>query len=277
MKLSFNFLIIIFFLLVGCNQVTDKKFSDSSVSTPIKEFNDDFQNGLKEFWEWEVADSSRVNIVQNPLGENKNVLQVDLEMEDYASGGKRNEVLFFPKDSMGYKVEYGFKFMLPESFFKQDEEPGYIIIHQWHDLPDPGFNWTTQKKSTHPPIYLYVDRKNGDDYDLMFSAGLETGGMDETIKVAWKEKLEPNQWYDFSCEIRWHIHNNKGFAKPRLNGENFINPGNGKTFPIIRRRNMYNSLPNYQKIGLYRFGGEKYKKTIYFDDFYLESYREIDC
>jgi hypothetical protein len=84
--------------------------------------------------------------------------------------------------------------------------------------------------------------------------------------------MQPNKWYEFSCEVLWHIYTHTGYAEPKLNGEPFFNNPNDTINPHkIYRRNMYNGVGNYYKMGLYRFGNEIEEKTIYFDDFYCES------
>jgi hypothetical protein len=144
-------------------------------------FKDDFENGLQSFWNPEMVDSSRYIIVKDPLNKSNNVLRVNLQLDDYTNGGKRSEMKIEYMDELDIITKYKFKFLLPESFFNSKEKPGMIIIHQWHDQADPGFNWTTQKKTTHPPVHLFLNRKDGGIYELVFRTGLETGDMNETV------------------------------------------------------------------------------------------------
>jgi len=249
--------------------------------TEIKEpkiFCDDFENEMQNFWIKQLAHESRDSILKDPLNKNNTVLKVTNNLEDRVSGGIRSELLFFPKDSIGYKTKYSFRFLLPEEFFKKGEAKGWYIIHQWHDAPEPGFNWKTYKRKTQPPVHLLVEHNTNGEYFLYFKSGLETGSLNEIESIKWKEKLKPNKWYTFSCEILWGMYSaeNFSYAKPKLDGKYFVNKFNTKdstfTHKIVRR-NMYNSIPNYFKFGLYRAGYEKYNRDIYFDDFYLESER----
>jgi|SRR5690606_17141608 len=280
MKHLFLFLFILLFY--SCTENTKSiEIKDSEIELIDESkviFNDDFENGLQNFWEAETVDSTRYSIVSDPLNETNKVLRVRLGLDDYTNGGKRSELKIIHHGILDHKSEISFRFMLPEDFFRTDEKPGFIIIHQWHDQADPGFNWSTQNKVTHPPIHLYIDRKEGGIYKLISKVGLKTGAMDETITSVWKGDLRPNEWYSYSCEIYWHIYTHTAYAKPKINGEYFYtsNDANGNYTHKIYRRNMYNGIGNYPKLGLYRFGNELEEKTIYFDDFKLVT-KKSEC
>ncbi|MGJ8665375.1 MAG: heparin lyase I family protein [Patiriisocius sp.] len=272
-------------LFISCNDVSETKRNSSETKTininsisknkTIKIIEDDFEGPLKKIWKKEQQDSSRILTVSDPLNKNNKVLKVDLNIGDYASGGLRTEVLFEPKDSFGYQTNYSFKFLFPDDFFKKGEKKGWFIIHQWHDAPAPGFNWKTYNRITAPPIHLLVEHNPNGDYYLIFKTGLKIGSMDEIYSVFWKEKLKPNEWYEFSCEVLWSLYNSEGYAAPKLNGEppyDFSDEVTQKRVKVMRR-NMYNSIPNYFKMGLYRSNYEEYNRTIYFDDLKYNSFR----
>lgn len=279
------FLFTFILLFLSCSEnpkPIERNHPEVQVTEKIKEpkivFNDDFENGLQDFWVAETVDTTRYSIVSDPLNAHNKVLRVRLGLDDYSNGGKRSELKILHHGELDYKSEYSFRFMLPEDFFRTDEKSGFIIIHQWHDQADPGFNWSTQNKVTHPPIHLYIDRKEGGIYKLISKVGLKTGAMDETITSVWKGDLRPNEWYSYSCEIYWHIYTHTAYAKPKINGEYFYtsNDANGNYTHKIYRRNMYNGIGNYPKLGLYRFGNELEEKTIYFDDFKLVT-KKSEC
>lgn len=283
-KTLFYTLIILFLMIIGfyyLNTRSEKLITLEPISEKSLIFNlmDDFDNHLQPFWSKEVADSLRYEIVSDPLDETNSVLKVDLFLEDY-SNGLRSEILVFTKDSIGYKTNYSFRFLVPENFFQYDEAPGWIIIHQWHDLPDPGFNWASQNKATQPPIHLMFERNREGEYDLVFKTGLKTGHMDEIVSVKWPGEILPDTWYTFSCEVYWHVYNNKAYSIPMLDSKYFINDEFRSEQSIeqhkIYRRNMYNALPNYFKFGLYRSGTEKHNRTIFLDDFQYNSER-VSC
>lgn len=276
-KFIFIYIVGFAILFYSCNDKENEPCPElPNYSNSKKEFKEDFENGLQSFWTKELADSTRMDIVKDSFNPKNKILKIDLNLEDYASGGIRSEILMHPKDSFGYKANYSFKFLLPDSFFQKGEPQGWYIIHQWHDAPAPGFNWKTYNRKTQPPIHLLIEHNPNGEYFLYFKTGLEIGEIKEIVPVKWKNKLEPNKWYTFSCEILWSLYNKEGYAAPKLDGEYFLNqtsPNDTLVNHKIYRRNMYNIIPNYFKFGLYRSGRENYNRTIYFDDFKFESQR----
>jgi hypothetical protein len=269
--------VILVILCFSCNSEKEKtvvEIVDHRVN--CKNFSDYFEGKIASFWIKELADMSRHSIVKDPLNADNQVLKIDLKLEDFTNGGKRSEIRMSPKDSFGYKTTYSFKFLLPDSFFQKDEVISRYIIHQWHDEAFPGFDWKTNP-ATQPPIHLLIEQQSEGDYYLVFNTGIKIGSLNEVYSKRWNEKLKPNKWYTFSCEILWSLYNAEGYASAKLDGKYFINWINSKDSTEVHwisRRNMYNVSPNYYMFGLYRAGLEKHDRTIYFDDFMFESYRE---
>lgn len=277
-----NLLLIIFVcsFFISCNQENEQVIEPLPEAEEVdltRVYKEDFEKDFKDFWLFEAQDSSRFMIVKDPLNSDNQVLKVNLKLDDYNSGGRRAELRTIHTEPLDYLSKYGFDFMLPDSFFEEVEKPGIIFIHQWHDQADPGFNWSTQNKVTHPPIRLFIDIKEDNKYKLVFGAGLETGNMNEVIYSVWEENLEPNRWYSFSCEVFWHVYNDEAYAIPMLDGKYFYSNNTEEEHRHkILRRNMYNGIGNYFKMGLYMFGKEHDEKYAFFDNFYLES-TEISC
>ena len=269
-KLMSFFLIFLFFSCKNETITLDNEVVEVSRS-------DNFENSLEDFWLKELVDEERATLTIDPLDKSNKVLKVDLKLDDYVSGGKRSELLFFLKEADGYKSYYTFRFMLPESFFQSDEKKGSFIIHQWHDAPAPGHSWKTYNIKTKPPVHLLVEHTNSSDYYLKFNTGLESGTMKEIKSVTWKEKLVPNKWYTFSCEILWGLYDKEAYCIPKIDNEFFINFETKEEVQKITARNMYNTIPNYFKFGLYRSGIEEFNRTLYFDDFEYGDKQYLYC
>ena len=98
--------------------------------------------------------------------------------------------------------------------------------------------------------------------------------INEVSHLTYKDELIPNHWYTFESEIKWHVYGKYSYCKPKLDGEDF---SNNKKERIYTTRNMYNSKPNYFKMGLYWSGIEENSRSIYFDDisFYNKTERPV--
>lgn len=218
-----RYLILIFIITCfSCISEKDDRFAEIvDLRKNCKNFADNFEGEMNSFWGKEMADMSRHSIVTDPLNAENHVLKIELKLEDFANRGKRSEIKMFPKDTSGYLSNYSFRFLLPESFFK-DESYIQYIIHQWHDEAAPGFDWETNPK-TQPPVHLLIENDSLGDYYLVFKNGIKTGNLDEIYSKKWNEKLKPNQWYTFSCEILWSLYNNVGYAAPKLDRKCLIN------------------------------------------------------
>ncbi len=252
-KLLLFFLILP--LLISCSQNQPKK-------TQI--YKDNFTYNIKPFWQKELTDSSKASIVQDPLNKENTVLMITHNLKDYIAKGFRSEIKIPFNDSACYRTDYSFKFFLADSFFekKGSDSKEWIIIHQWHaridkkNITPPNINLELSR----PPIALSINN----DY-LVLGTGVKSISHKITY-TRFEDKLIPNIWYTFSCKILWSIDNN-GYVEAKLNGEYFKNEEGGNR---IYNRNMYNILPNYFKMGLYRSNNGPVNRTILFDDFYLE-------
>lgn len=265
-------------ICVGCNDSKISVKTTKGYISKVTTYTDDFENDLGDFWSIQAVDESRYKISKDPLNPKNRVLEIHLENEDFVAGGHRTEFVLSPKDSFGYKNVYSFKFLLPPSFFKK-EDKGWTMIHQWHDEPPMGYTWKTNKHKTRPPVSLIITNDDEGEKVLNFCAGLVTGNKRDNVVISWPEKLKPNNWYTFSCEIFWSLYDGEGYAIPQLNGIDFTDFANLSEFIVsnkIKRANMYNVLPNYFKFGLYHAGNKNNSKTIYFDDFKMETGRIAD-
>ena len=278
-KLALITPLILFIGLYSCKEETPKRIIASTELTTYGEheiFEDDFENGKEDFWKSHMADEARSEVVDDPLNPDNKALSITLTLDDYDRGGRRTEHVVVSKDSFGYLNKHGFKFMLPESFFAEEEKSGWYIINQWHDHPPIGFNWSTRQHKTRPPIALTITHTPEDGFKLIYKYGLDTGDLNEVASLEWPEKLEPNTWYEFDNEVFWSLYSSDGYSLPKLNGVPFVkedDPENGIEDNKVYRRNMYNTRCNYFKFGLYRSGGQTHDRYILLDDFYMETVR----
>ncbi len=276
MKNRFKYVILLLTLVVlSCNKNEKKTIEEDKIPTTEgdfkREFQDNFEDSLQPFWfDHQFTDPSRLSLVKDPLDKNK-VLRIDLKVEDYIAGGYRSELVVRSKDSFGYINNLSVKFLFPKSFFKKEKKNGIIVIQQWHDEPYPGFSWKTNKNKIHPPQGLYVKHDTLGNFNLVFKSGLKGGKMYEIVLAEYEENLKPNIWYTFSLETFWSLYSKDGYFKPRINGKCFKKKN--QDLCKIYGRNMYHTIPNYYKMGIYRSGTQENDRFMFFDDFNMVTKR----
>lgn len=276
MKRFLNFLIAAayLFLLSACNQDKSPEMDvryEPGNQNPVLTIKDDFQDGFNGVWKFQRVTEDHISINEDPQDSSNKVMRVQLAPEDYNRGGNRSELVINSHDSLGYRSKYTFKFMLPESFFKDEEANNWYMIHQWHDEPQAGYNWKTNKHKTRPPASLVVQYTKEQGYNLVYRTGLRTGDLKEAKTISAPVQIQPNTWYTFSNEIFWSVYDADGYSLPSLDGVPFTTEfaPDGK----IYGRNMYNTRGSFFKYGLYSSGKQKYARYLFFDDFSMESQR----
>lgn len=265
--MKFLFLLMLSTLFYSCSD--ENSYDDEDI---VQQFSDSFYT-INPYWNTsETNDSSRYGIVEDPVNKENNVLRFSLLPDDFIQNKKRNEFKIKTKDTVGYEVEYSFKFLLPSSFFTENKESDWIIIQQWHDQPPRGLMWGDYHMETNPPINLYIHVLPGKKYYLVYAYGLWDKNKKDLRSLTYKNPLKPNTWYSFENNIGWAM-DNTGFSIPKINGEKLIpqiEDYKGKIFGP----NMYNDVPNYYKMGLYGNYLDKDSISIYFDDFKYKGYKQ---
>ena len=125
MKPFFKFLIAAAYLLFlsACNQdkrpEMDLRYEPGS-QNPVLIIKDNFQDGFNGIWKFQRVTDDHISIHEDPQDSGNKVMSGQLAPKDYNRGGNRSELVINSHDSLGYRSKYTFKFMLPESFFKNE-------------------------------------------------------------------------------------------------------------------------------------------------------------
>ena len=236
---------------------------------PINAFSDDFNAHEKTWIRKQVANTSRYQIVTDPQQEANSCLLLAQHPKDHFGGAKRSEYVFRPYTKAGKLVRYSFKFMFPNDFFKHRSVKDWLIVQQWHDEPPRWTAWEDYKENTRPPVALLLGLKKDAPITIEYGYGLKSNSYDQERVFVFKDSLRPMTWYTFSNEIFWSQDDNLGYSKPMLNGIPFV-PESVDSENKVYGANMYNSVPNFYKFGLY--GNKKSQDTIavFLDDFRFE-------
>ena len=248
---------IVFFLVIYVSCNNDKI---------IEEFSDDF-NSHETFWKRnQITDPSRALIIEDPTDKENSCLKFSLFPDDKNAGSRRNEYVLKTEDTIGYTVDYSFKFMFPKSFFKKREKKDWIMLHQWHDDPPSGVSWKDYKEKTKPPVSIYIQVNPDGNNIISYTYGLNSLSIKERQNVKYTKPIEPEIWYTFTNTIKWSLESNEGFSIPKINNE-FLVPNDIHPEHKLLGNNMYNEMPNYYKMGLYGNFNCNDTISVYIDDF----------
>lgn len=224
----------------------------------IQKIADDFETIEPHWSTHETTDNKSFKIVTDPLNESNKALLFNLYPTDFNAGGKRNEFVLKTLDSIGYQVEYSFKFLFYPEFFSKEKEQDWIMIHQWHDSPPLGFNWENYNMQTRPPIQVFIQTNPNGKFYIFYAYGLQDKNKNDLRYIKFEEPIESNKWYFFENKIYWNT-NESGYSIPKINDEFLVNKDEDKEHKIWGA-NMFNNVPNYFKMGLY--GNYKSNDTI---------------
>ncbi len=288
-------IIILIGILSSCLVTNRRSISEElDLGVKIDQLSDDaklsFFRSMKkcgfEGWGVGVVWEKSIQFMLDPFGENERrgyVSKFSIKYGDYIHGGTRAELNRDYGDHPGEEVWYSWSVLIPEDYednFLKNQDTGasnWQIIGQWHDQPDPskGENWDNYPKNS-PPVSIQYSYLTLDDpeFTKIMSSGSAINligyrnGMDEQSIISLSYGVPPKtvaifpiekgKWYDLTFNIKWSQEND-GFVEVFVNGESFTN---GR----ITGSNMYNSMSNYLKIGLYRNSGITSANSIYFDD-----------
>ena len=224
----------------------------------IQQVKDDF-NIVDTIWNRSQTTSDKnYKIISDPKNPKNKVIKFQLYPDDYISSGKRSEFTLKTKDTIGLKVKYSYKFLFKPDFFSKKKEQDWVMLHQWHDKPPKNLNWKNYGMLTKPPIHLYVQLSPDNNYSLVYAYGLANKNKYEMRHIPYQKTLKPNQWYTFENEVLWGTQKT-AYSKPKINDSFLIKNKENKEHKIFGP-NMYNSVPNYFKLGLY--GNNKSNDTI---------------
>lgn len=227
----------------------------------------DFENGiLADFgigaWGKETARPDSAQIVTSPVRKGHYAVKFTLRPDDIAAKKNRAELTIkdkfienFPPSSEAW---YSWSFLVPEDYTDAPSDK-FQIMGQWHHRPPPGETFEyferVYGRGGGPPISINYGKK-GNQTGIALTYGATSPLVSgRTVAI---HQIEKGQWIDLVFHIRWST-GNDGFIEAWFNGEPWTQ---GKVYGP----NMYNEVPNFLKIGLYREFGIETTNSVYFDE-----------
>jgi hypothetical protein len=216
-------------------------------------------------------DSGSVDIVSDPVRKGKYALKLTIRPGDAVVGGdkardkeraefirlnncKKGSCTLGTEGAEGTELWYAWSILIPEDYKYVSAKPNYQIMGQWHDQPKPGEKPTGYS----PPISVHYE-SSGDAQRFRIEYGLrQRGGPLQEFDAP----IQKGKWVDLMFHIRFST-GSDGFVEAWRDGESFKS-SSGAT--RLTGTNMYNSQPNYLRLGLYRGRGQTQTNTFYYDE-----------
>lgn len=253
--------------------------------TPLS-FATDFESGSLAAWSVEGSTANEISISDDPSGAPNHVASMHVEPGALINGRSRAEIAYDNDDEPGTIAWYRWRFFVPTDYGEPPDTTGkdaqgrplWQVMGQWHDQPDfaAGETWDSYPGHS-PPIAVNYGTMNGQPL-VAVAIGVE--GHEKDLGPV---KLDKGVWH----ELLWHIGWSTGddaFVAVWFDGVAMSTLYNGTPDgePVqlvggearIMGRNMYNAVPHYLKLGIYRNDTLAYANTVYYDDIVIAATRD---
>lgn len=149
---------------------------------------------------------------------------------------------------------YSWSVFIPQGYDFKSEPHKFEIMGQWHDQADPGEDPTGYS----PPMSVAY-RSDGKVQGFLIKYGLRN--FNQTIQE-YLTPIDQGKWIDLVFHIRFSK-NDDGFMEVWKDGI-MLKTSSGST--KVTGPNMYNTVPNYLRLGIYRGFALSQTNTIYYDE-----------
>lgn len=199
--------------------------------------NGNFELGNFIGWTLEEADQNSIIIHEEEAFSGNYCAKTTLNPGDEVNNGHRVELVRYDFDVYGeirvYEFAYKFDINYPNY-------PDWMIIQQFHDMPDFPHGET---KETHPigppPIFLHYKQD---------TCRIMVGHLGANSEEICRFNINRGEWFKIQYIIKWSKESD-GFITAYLNGKP-VTPWNG-TDHAYHTATVYNEVGNYFKVGQY--------------------------
>lgn len=209
-------------------------------------------------WRGQMQDLTRMQIVTNLMPPGGHALKLTVHPGDIAAKRERAEISLDHGDPLESEVWYAWRVMIPEDYRDDPAHKQFQIMGQFHVVPDFAAGETWSDYPGVPPMLSvqYGFDEQGSGLGLFY-------GLERSRKRIALRYIQKGVWHDLTVHIRWS-RTDRGFAEAWLNGLPWT-PFNGRDYKYYGP-NMYNAVPAYFMIGLYRDFGFTTTNSVYYDE-----------
>jgi hypothetical protein len=229
----------------------------------------DFETGGLGGWSWDISPNHPAEVVTDPVRKGRYAVRITLAPGDIAASKERAELKVGDKEielvrgQHGREVWYGFSLFLPLDYA---HPPGdqFQILSQWHHrrastAPRKRFDVTGP-----PPLAMYLVPHEGQDLLILVSQS-STKAPPRQLGT---RPIRRETWNDLVVHVRSSM-GPDGFVEAWLNGRPF-------TAGRMYGPTLYNPVPNYLRLGLYRRKGVPTINHVFYDEVRLgDSYLAV--
>jgi hypothetical protein len=199
--------------------------------------NGDFEMGDFTGWTLEEADQNSITLSNFQCFNGNYCAKTTLYPGDEVNNGHRVELVRYDYGAYENIKEYEFAYKFDLNYV---DNPSWMIIQQFHDLPDfpNGETWNTHTIGP-PPVFLHYKQ---DTCRLMI------GSLGADSHEICRFNIEKGVWFKIRYVIKWSMEND-GFIITYFN-DSPVTPWNGTNYKYFTPT-VYNEVGNYFKVGQY--------------------------
>lgn len=195
-KIISVFMLTIMFSMLSLTSISSVAYADSNW--------DQFMTGSTAYWAKEMANKAYSGKVADAGG--VSAYRIELRDTDkLVNGSKRSEIAVRQADKAAGDYTYEWSMFLPAGGtedYALDPE-GSEIIAQWHNVPDPGEEWTCPPVAIHTGAY-----KNSPDHytlDINYDAGQMSTNRTLTYNSYDLGSFveDKGKWVDWKVHVKW--------------------------------------------------------------------------
>ena len=229
----------------------------------------DFETGGLEGWSWDISRKHPAEVVTRPVRKGRYAVRITLAPGDIAASKERAELKVGDKEiervrgQHGRELWYGWSVLLPLDY---THPPGdqFQILSQWHHrrasaIPRKRFDVTGP-----PPLALYLVPHEGQDLLILIGQSSPKAPP----RHLGDRPIRRGVWNDLVFHLKSSMESD-GFVEAWINDRPF-------TAGRMYGPTLYNPVPNYLRLGLYRGKGVPTINHVFYDEVRLgDSYRAV--
>jgi hypothetical protein len=246
----------------------EERFDSAYISTSLWDI-----GGMSNRILFEVQDTTNWNGInridflsslESRLG--ASAISMTVVPNDTVANKNRSEFKIFNHDPLGSEIWYGWSIKIPSNFV-DDPAGGFQIMGQFHDYPDTINGETWSNYPGRSPTISFSYGTDGINTGMLFRYGCDTIQLNTSINKTTIDTafINKGEWNDFILHIQWAL-DSTGYVEAWHNGSYITHYNIDSANYKFYGPNMYNTIPTYLKLGIYRDWGYMDTNSVHYDE-----------